>query len=66
MENPDISTRQICERFEISRATLYRYVGPNGERHRQGYRHGRHAGQFSSLAITIDFITCEAIDFSAQ
>jgi DNA invertase Pin-like site-specific DNA recombinase len=34
MENPDISTRQICERFEISKATLYRYVGPNGERPR--------------------------------
>jgi DNA invertase Pin-like site-specific DNA recombinase len=34
MENPDISTRQICERFEISKATLYRYVGPNGERRR--------------------------------
>jgi DNA invertase Pin-like site-specific DNA recombinase len=34
MQNPDISTRQICERFEISKATLYRYVGPNGERRR--------------------------------
>jgi len=34
MENPDISTQQICERFEISKATLYRYVGPNGERRR--------------------------------
>jgi DNA invertase Pin-like site-specific DNA recombinase len=31
MQNPNISTRQICERFEISKATLYRYVGPNGE-----------------------------------
>ena len=34
MQNPDVSTKRICERFEISKATLYRYVGPNGERRR--------------------------------
>jgi len=32
MQNPDVSTKQICERFGISKATLYRYVGPDGER----------------------------------
>jgi DNA invertase Pin-like site-specific DNA recombinase len=34
MKDPDVSTADICERFGISRATLYRYVGPNGERRR--------------------------------
>ena len=34
MRDPDVSTRQICERLEISKATLYRYVGPDGERRR--------------------------------
>ena len=34
MQNEDVSTAQICERFGISKATLYRYVGPNGERRR--------------------------------
>jgi AcrR family transcriptional regulator len=34
MRQPDVSTRQICERFGISKATLYRYVGPDGERRR--------------------------------
>jgi len=32
MKNPDVSTKQICDRFDVSKATLYRYVGPNGER----------------------------------
>jgi DNA invertase Pin-like site-specific DNA recombinase len=32
MREPEVSTRQICERFDISKATLYRYVGPDGER----------------------------------
>jgi DNA invertase Pin-like site-specific DNA recombinase len=32
MRQPDVSTRQICERFGISKATLYRYVGPDGTR----------------------------------
>jgi AcrR family transcriptional regulator len=32
MRSDDISVRQICERFDISKATLYRYVGPGGER----------------------------------
>jgi len=32
MWQPDVSTRQICERFGISKATLYRYVRPHGER----------------------------------
>lgn len=30
-EDPDVSTAQICERFDSSKATLYRYVGPGGE-----------------------------------
>jgi DNA invertase Pin-like site-specific DNA recombinase len=34
MRDPDVSTQQVCERFDISRATLYRYVGPEGERRR--------------------------------
>jgi DNA invertase Pin-like site-specific DNA recombinase len=34
MRQPDVSTRQICERFGISKATLYRYVSPDGERRR--------------------------------
>jgi DNA invertase Pin-like site-specific DNA recombinase len=34
MQNPDVSTAQICERFEISKATLYCYVGPDGKRRR--------------------------------
>jgi DNA invertase Pin-like site-specific DNA recombinase len=34
MRDPDVSTRQICERFDISKAMLYRYVGPDGERRR--------------------------------
>jgi len=34
MRQPDVSTRQICERFGISKATLYRYVGPDWERRR--------------------------------
>ena len=32
MRSDDIAVRQICERFDISKATLYRYVGPGGER----------------------------------
>ena len=32
MKDPDISTAQICERFDVSKATLYRYVGPDGKR----------------------------------
>lgn len=31
MQNEDVSTKQICERFGVSKATLYRYVGPDGE-----------------------------------
>ena len=34
MRQRDVSTRQICERFGISKATLYRYIGPDGERRR--------------------------------
>ena len=34
MRDEEGSTADICERFEISRATLYRYVGPNGKRRR--------------------------------
>ena len=30
MRNLDVSARQICERLEISKATLYRYVGSEG------------------------------------
>jgi DNA invertase Pin-like site-specific DNA recombinase len=32
MKDPDVSVSQICDQFEISKPTLYRYVGPNGER----------------------------------
>jgi hypothetical protein len=31
MKNPDISVQQICQRFAISRTTLYHYVSPTGE-----------------------------------
>jgi DNA invertase Pin-like site-specific DNA recombinase len=34
MKDDSISTADICERFGISKATLYRYVGPEGERRR--------------------------------
>jgi len=34
MRDPAVPTRQICERFDISKATLYRYVGPDGARRR--------------------------------
>ena len=36
MRDPDVPVRRICERFEISKATLYRYVGPDGERRYDG------------------------------
>jgi len=31
IQDPDVSTRSICDDYDISKATLYRYVGPNGE-----------------------------------
>lgn len=34
MQNPDVSTTDICDRFGISKTTLYRYGGPDGERRR--------------------------------
>ncbi len=34
MKDEGVSTRQICDRFDVSKATLYRYVGPEGERRR--------------------------------
>ena len=34
MKDPDVSTSDICDRFDVSKAALYRYVGPNGERRR--------------------------------
>jgi DNA invertase Pin-like site-specific DNA recombinase len=34
MKDEGVSTQQICERFDVSKATLYRYVGPDGERRR--------------------------------
>jgi DNA invertase Pin-like site-specific DNA recombinase len=34
MRDEEVSTREICETFSISRATLYRYVAPDGERRR--------------------------------
>ena len=36
MRDPDVPVRRICERFEISKATLYRYVGPDGGRRYDG------------------------------
>ncbi|WP_423824333.1 helix-turn-helix domain-containing protein [Salinibacter ruber] len=30
MKDQNVSTSDICERFGISRSTLYRYAGPNG------------------------------------
>lgn len=32
MRNEDITTKEICEQFDISSATLYRYVDPDGNR----------------------------------
>jgi len=32
MRDEDVSAREICDRFDVSKATLYRYVGPDGER----------------------------------
>ena len=34
MKDEEVSTREICETFSISRTTLYRYVSPEGERRR--------------------------------
>ena len=34
MKDEGVSTQQICDRFDVSKATLYRYVGPDGERRR--------------------------------
>jgi len=34
MRDPNISTSDICDRFDMSRTTLYDYVGPDGERRR--------------------------------
>jgi predicted transcriptional regulator YheO len=36
MRAPEVPVRRICERFDISKATLYRYVGPDGKRRYQG------------------------------
>jgi len=36
MRDPDVPVRRICERFDISKATLYRYVGPDGKRRYDG------------------------------
>ena len=30
----DLSTEEICQTLDVSRSTLYRYVGPNGEMRR--------------------------------
>ena len=35
MKDEGVSTADICERFDVSKATLYRYVGPDGERRRE-------------------------------
>lgn len=32
MRDPDVTVRQICDRFDISKRTLYRYVAPDGSR----------------------------------
>jgi hypothetical protein len=32
MNAPDASISLICERFDVSKAMLYRYVGSDGER----------------------------------
>jgi len=34
MKDEEVPVADICEQFEISKATLYRYVGPEGERRR--------------------------------
>jgi len=34
MKDEDVPVADICERFGISKPTLYRYVGPDGERRR--------------------------------
>lgn len=34
MKDEEVSTSEICERYGISKTTLYRYVGPDGERRR--------------------------------
>jgi DNA invertase Pin-like site-specific DNA recombinase len=32
MRDEEVSAREIADRFDVSKATLYRYVGPGGER----------------------------------
>lgn len=36
MRDEDVTTRSICERIDISRRTLYNYVGPDGELREKG------------------------------
>ena len=43
MRADDVSSKQICERFDITRKTLYKYVGPEGEWRNEEYRQKRDA-----------------------
>ena len=38
MANRDTQVAQLCEELEISRATLYRYVGPDGALREHGQK----------------------------
>ena len=31
MKDSNVSVREICHNLNVSRTTLYRYIGPNGE-----------------------------------
>jgi DNA invertase Pin-like site-specific DNA recombinase len=36
MRDDEVSTKDICDRFDIGKSTLYRHVGPDGERRSGG------------------------------
>ncbi len=51
MKDPDASTAQICERFNVSKATLYRYVAPNGKRRKEGPSPRSHGSKGDSVPL---------------
>ena len=37
MQDPDVAVKEIGQILGVSRSTLYRYVGPNGESRSPGF-----------------------------
>ena len=63
MQNPDISVPQICQQLAISRATLYRYVSPNGEVRKEkrwfdltyGWHYSSVPGRWTCYTLNVGF-----------